>query len=182
MVGGFAWFMNGLSPVVLVGIGANLATARFGPPLAACEAALAALAQGAIRIIARSAWYESAPVPASDQPWFVNGVIRIDTELGPEPLMQRLHEVERAFGRVRGAANEARVLDLDLLAYGDLVREAAPILPHPRMAGRAFVLLPLAEVAPAWRHPLTTKTIKEMLRDLPPNQPIRRLPNRLNPS
>jgi 2-amino-4-hydroxy-6-hydroxymethyldihydropteridine diphosphokinase len=131
-------------------------------------------AEGVI-ILARSPWYETAPVPLSDQPWFVNGVADVTTTLGAVKLLDLLHRIEGEFGRNRAGVNEARSLDLDLLAYGDLVwQESAPLLPHPRLCQRAFVLLPLKDLAPSWRHPATRLTLEEMIRDMPPGQEIRR--------
>ena len=84
----------------------------------------------------------------------MNGVAVVETSLPPGDLLALLHEIERRFGRERREVNAARILDLDLIAYGDLVRtDAPPLLPHPRLHERAFVLLPLADVAPDWRHP-----------------------------
>jgi 2-amino-4-hydroxy-6-hydroxymethyldihydropteridine diphosphokinase len=155
--------------MILIGIGSNLPS-DYGPPRETCAAALDALAREAIKITARSRWYRSSPVPLSDQPWFVNGVIAVETELEPQALLAALHRVEADFGRAspedRAAKpNAARTLDLDLLAYGDLVREGPepPILPHPRMAERAFVLLPLREIAPDWRHPVSGEALADLI-------------------
>lgn len=162
--------------MILVGIGSNLAGAEHASPQAVCESALAALERSGLIVVARSRWYETAPEPPSDQPWFVNGVVRIDTGLGPDDLLERLHDVERAFGRVRRVPNEARVLDLDLLAHGDIVRSGPAVLPHPRLHLRAFVLLPLAEVAPGWRHPVTGLDVDTMIASLPTTGLARPLP------
>lgn len=163
--------------MILIALGANLPHPVHGPPLATCEAALEALEAAGVAVAARSPWYESAPVPASDQPWFVNGVVRVETELDPAALLALLHRIERRFGRARGEPNAARVLDLDLLAYHDLVTapDATPALPHPRLAERAFVVLPLADLAPDWRHPQTGLTAAELARRLPAGQTARRL-------
>lgn len=165
-----------LSPIV-IGLGANLPSS-YGSPRETCEAALAELERRGLRIAARSPWYESAPVPISDQPWYVNGVAEVETRLDPVQLLALLHEVEREFGRVRREVNAARVLDLDLLAHGDIVREGPepPVLPHPRLAGRAFVLLPLADLHPDWRHPATGEGIRSLIARLPADQVTRRLP------
>ena len=160
--------------MILIGLGANLENHVYGPPRATCGAALARLAGTGMVIAARARWYRTAPVPVSDQPWYVNGVARVVTDLGPEALLGRLLEVERAFGRRRGERNAPRTIDLDLLAHGDRVLAAAgphaARIPHPRMTERAFVLLPLAEVAPDWRHPETGETVHHLIRRLPPDQ------------
>jgi 2-amino-4-hydroxy-6-hydroxymethyldihydropteridine diphosphokinase len=112
-------------------------------------------------------------VPISDQPWYVNAVAAIETDLTPEQLLALLHEVEAEFGRVRGLVNAPRLIDLDLLAYGREIRgEGAPILPHPRLHQRAFVLRPLFDIAPDWVHPLSRMTLAEMIEDLPQDQTI----------
>ena len=166
--------------IILIAIGSNLPSPEFGPPRAICEAALAELARRGVRIVRRSRWFESAPVPLSDQPWFVNGVAIVQTALPPAELLALLHETERRFGRERRQVNAARILDLDLIAYGDLVRtDAPPLLPHPRLHERAFVLLPLADLAPDWRHPATGRTLAEMIGALPAEQSIRPLPARV---
>ena len=92
-----------------------------------------------------------------------------------EQLLQRLHDVEAHFGRVRERLNEARVLDLDLLAFHDTVSAPgdSPRIPHPRLSERAFVVLPLAELAPGWRHPESGQTIEELRAALPDGQEIR---------
>lgn len=161
--------------MIFIGIGANLPSSS-GTARETCERAVVALAEAGVRILGRSRWYESAPVPVSDQPWYVNGVIAVETEHNPSELLQILHDIEARFGRVRRARNEPRVLDLDLLAYHDRVEPGpAPILPHPRLDDRAFVLLPLAELAPDWRHPRTGEAIKALIGKLDPGQQTRPL-------
>ena len=158
--------------MILVGIGANLPHPRHGPPRATCAAAVDAMAAAGLRVVRRSRWYRSAPVPPSAQPWFVNGVVEIATSLEPEPLLALLHRIEADFGRRRGAPGAARILDLDLLAYGDRVSgPGAPVhLPHPRLHERAFVLRPLLDVAPQWRHPMLSRTAAELAAALPADQ------------
>jgi 2-amino-4-hydroxy-6-hydroxymethyldihydropteridine diphosphokinase len=161
--------------MILIALGANL-PGPAGPPRAQCEAAFAALEKRGVAVVKRSRWYESAPVPASDQPNFVNGVAAISTALRPAELLQTLHAVEAELGRVRGAPNAARTLDLDLLDYDGLVQEGPPILPHPRIASRDFVLLPLADVAPDWAHPLTRLSVATLIAALPAGRTARPLP------
>ena len=156
--------------MILVALGANLPTARHGSPAEGLDAALSVLAEHGIGSVARSRWYRSAPMPPAAGPWFVNGVVRVETTLSAVPLMGRLLAVEAAFGRERSVAGAARPLDLDLVDYdGQILRREADdngpalILPHPRLAERAFVLAPLIEVAPDWRHPVTGATAKSLL-------------------
>jgi 2-amino-4-hydroxy-6-hydroxymethyldihydropteridine diphosphokinase len=162
--------------MILVGLGANLPSPIHGGPRQTLEAALGALDRAGLGVVARSAWYETAPVPVSDQPWYVNGVAAVTSALGAADLLSALHGIEADFGRVRAEVNAARVLDLDLLAYDDLVSTGWPLLPHPRLAERAFVLRPLADVAPDWRHPVSGLGIEAMLAGIGPGQTTRRLP------
>lgn len=164
--------------MILVAIGANLAADGYSSPLATCQAAVSALEDMAdIDVVAVSRWYESEPVPASDQPWFVNGVLQLETDLEPKALMDGLHRLEASFGRVRRTPNEARPLDLDIVDYDGLVEPGdsetgTPTLPHPRMAERAFVLMPLRDLlheagATDWRHPTTGQGIGGLIAMLP---------------
>jgi 2-amino-4-hydroxy-6-hydroxymethyldihydropteridine diphosphokinase len=160
--------------VILIGLGANLPSAA-GPPAATLAAALAALEAAGVAVERRSPSYRTAPLPASDQPWFVNEVAAVATGLGPEALLALLHRIEAQFGRRRQERNEPRALDLDLLDYQGLVRERAPVLPHPRLHERGFVLRPLADIAPSWRHPVSGAGVAELLAALPPGQSLERL-------
>ena len=126
------------------------------------------MAEHGIEILRHSNWYEIAPVPVSDQPWFVNGVAVVATNLDPETLLQRLHAIEQSFARERSMPNAARTLDLDLLGYGALQIDSKTLtLPHPRLYERAFVLYPLRDVAPRWHHPRLGLTPDEMIAKLP---------------
>ncbi|HEY9080776.1 2-amino-4-hydroxy-6-hydroxymethyldihydropteridine diphosphokinase [Magnetovibrio sp.] len=165
-----------LKSTILIALGANLPSARYGTPAQTIEAALAALdAHPAVRVRRRSRWFESAPVPISDQPWYVNGVCLVDTDLSPRALLDVLHAIEADFGRVRSEKNAPRVLDLDLLAYDDFVTadDQDFDVPHPRMHERAFVLLPLRDVVPGWIHPRTGATLDALIADLSDEQVIR---------
>ena len=163
--------------LVLVGLGANLPSA-FGDPPATLLAALGRLQEAGVKIVRRSRFWRSEPVPVSDQPWFVNAVAVVETDLPPNRLLALLHEVEAAFGRVRSVVNAPRLLDLDLLAYGREISETdSPILPHPRLHQRAFVLMPLADIAPDWRHPASGQGVSAMIARLPPGQRIEPFPS-----
>lgn len=136
-------------------------------------AALLELGRRQVDVVRHSPWYRTAPVPVSDQPWYVNIVAEVATELPPDALLQTLHAIEDVFGRVRTVPNAPRLIDLDLLDYrGEIVlpEPGKATLPHPRMAERAFVLRPLADLAPDWRHPVTGASIQALLAALPPEQ------------
>jgi 2-amino-4-hydroxy-6-hydroxymethyldihydropteridine diphosphokinase len=162
--------------VILIGIGSNLAAPPAMTPLETAQAALAALAAPHLQPIACSPWYESAPVPESGQPWFANAVALVSTELDPEVLLRRMLDAEARFGRVRGERNAARTLDLDLLDYDGLMIETPNLtLPHPRLHERRFVLEPICDLAPHWRHPRLGLTASELLARVPGDQRVRRI-------
>ena len=160
-----------------IGLGANLPHPHFGSPRSTLEYVLTVFPDRGLRVLARSPWYESAPVPASDQPWYVNGVVRVATALSPREVLLQLHGIEAELGRQRVELNEARSVDLDIIAFGNMILNGPnpPIVPHPRMAQRAFVLLPLADLAPDWRHPATGQRIGELIARLPRDQITRPL-------
>ena len=163
--------------MILIGIGGNLESARYGPPRDTLSAALAALTAERIRILTRSGWYRTEPVPQSDQPWFVNAVVSLATELSAKDLLTVLQTTERHFGRIRGEPNGPRILDLDILDYqGEVMNATSLVLPHPRLHERRFVLMPIAEIAPDWRHPILGLTAAQLLARLSSEQQIERLP------
>lgn len=149
--------------MILVAIGSNLATANGATPYQSCNEAVEALSRlPGLSVTAVSRWYRSVPVPRSDQPDYLNGVVRLEAATGsdePDPavLLAALQEIEQAHGRVRSIADAARTLDLDIVTMGPAggtIRDRPdPVLPHPRAHLRAFVLLPLREVAPDWVEP-----------------------------
>lgn len=138
--------------------------------------ALEQLAAPDLRVIRTSPAYETEPVEYTAQRWFLNQVVEAGTELLPMQLLLRIGRVERALGRVRTIPKGPRTIDIDILFYGrSIVRSARLEIPHPRMAERRFVLSPLADLAPDLRHPVTGKTIREML-DAAPAQVVRAAP------
>ncbi len=133
----------------LIGLGGNVGDVR-----ATLDRAVAAFCDGAdVRLLARSADYETPPWGVTDQPAFVNLCLKVATELSPRALLERALAVEASLGRDRASGRRwgPRPVDIDILAYDDVVLDEPDLhLPHPRMADRAFVLVPLAEIAPGW--------------------------------
>jgi 2-amino-4-hydroxy-6-hydroxymethyldihydropteridine diphosphokinase len=158
-------------PLVFIALGANLPSPA-GPPDATLAAAVERLASLG-RITARSSLYSTAPVGFADQPRFLNAVVALETSLAPHKLLDALLNIEHEFGRDRTASipNGPRTLDLDLLLYDDLVlSEIGLEIPHPRLAERAFVLVPLHEIAPHARDPRSGLTISQLLVQLNPDR------------
>ncbi len=159
--------------MILIAIGGNLMAADGRTPYQICNDAVDALARlPGLVLVSRSRWYRSAPVPPSAQPDYVNGVVRLAAAPGePEPdpalLLSMSQRIEASCGRVRSVPNAARTLDLDIIAMGEggLLRRdhPDPILPHPRMHGRPFVLLPLREVAADWVHPVLDLSVDRLV-------------------
>jgi len=148
--------------MILIALGANLPSVA-GRPSETLQAALSALQANGILPVKVSRFHETQAWPDPSDPPYVNAVAQIETALEPAALLARLHEIERQFGRQRHARNAPRTLDLDIVDYNGRVEEGPPVLPHPRMQDRAFVLAPLAEIAPGWRHPVLGMTAGKML-------------------
>ncbi|HUY14764.1 MAG TPA: 2-amino-4-hydroxy-6-hydroxymethyldihydropteridine diphosphokinase [Terriglobia bacterium] len=128
--------------------------------------ALELLHDSGLEVVRVSSFYRTQPVDFTPQPWFVNCVAELQTGLLPLKLLHACKAVERALGRRPGVAKGPRVIDIDILLYEDIViRSAELTVPHPRMGGRRFVLVPLKELAPDLRHPVTGQTVVEMLHD-----------------
>ena len=150
---------------ILVAIGANLASAGGRAPLETCRWAARQLGQlPGLELRKVSRWFATQPIPASDQPRFVNGAAWLSGAVEPCHLLGMLHGIEAEAGRVRGLPNAARTLDLDLLAMDDLVMATSRlVLPHPRLQDRAFVLAPLRDIRPGWTHPVLHLSVATML-------------------
>ena len=155
--------------MILIALGSNQ-TGPWGSPRETVLRALSALNQSGIRLRRASRLVVSTPYGRAGQPDFVNAVARVETRLSPQALLARLHLIERQAGRRRTLRWGPRTLDLDLLDYhGRTLRQASgPVLPHPGIAGRIFVLAPIAEIAPGWRHPASRQTAARLLARLDP--------------
>ena len=162
--------------MIYIAIGSNLPSAAYGLPVANCRVAIARLQEAGFTLLARSPFYETAPVPYSDQPWYVNCVVGVATELTPNAALVACLAVEESMGRVRNVRNAARIVDIDVLIWHEFSQnEPDLVIPHPRLHLRAFVLMPLADIAPDWRHPSLGAGIADLIAQLPPDQEIRAL-------
>jgi 2-amino-4-hydroxy-6-hydroxymethyldihydropteridine diphosphokinase len=152
---------NGLDQAVVVALGCSL-PGSYPSREALLDAAVEALAAEGLGVAARSAWWTSAAWPDPTAPAYLNGVVLVEAALSAEEVLAALHRVEARFGRVRAEANAPRTLDLDLIAHGRSVLGGAVVVPHPRAHERLFVMGPLAEIAPGWRHPVSGRTSREL--------------------
>lgn len=151
-----------LDRAVVVALGGNL-RGNYASCEALLEAALARMSEAGLPVLARSRWWRSTAWPDPTAPEYRNGVAIVEAAAGPRDVLDRLLAVEAALGRRRGERNAPRTLDLDLIAYGREARDEPGLtLPHPRAHDRLFVMGPLAEIAPAWRHPVLGRTAHEL--------------------
>ena len=122
-----------------------------------------------------SSFYETEPVEVTEQPWFLNCAVAVETAQSPSQLMRGILEIEREMGRLRVQKKGPRTIDIDILLFGDEIVSTVDLaIPHPAMAERRFVLEPLAEIADQARHPVLRKTIAELLHNLPTGQTVRK--------
>lgn len=155
-----------------IGIGSNL-----GSPAENCEKAIGLLhASSEIEVVNQSNLYKSEPVGKLKQDWFVNATVAIKTSLVPEALLISVLKIEKVLGRERREKWGPRVIDLDILTYENrVVHSASLTLPHPEMAKRKFVLMPLSEFAGDYVHPVENKTIYDLLQDLPESPQVKKI-------
>ena len=159
--------------MILIALGANL-DSRLGPPDVTLEATKACLESQKIEIKKSSSIWLTEPVPTSDQPWYRNAVISVQTVHNAQDLLRILKATEKDFGRTSTQKNAARILDLDILAYNKQIIDTPSLsLPHPRLYERGFVLYPLCEIAPGWVHPVLNKTALELKENLPGAQRVK---------
>jgi 2-amino-4-hydroxy-6-hydroxymethyldihydropteridine diphosphokinase len=156
--------------MILIAVGANLPAPDGSSPLETCTAAVEGLKHiPGLNFVTASPWYRTAAIPRSSQPDFCNGVSRLEGDIAPAELLLALHAIECRLGRVRSIPDAARVIDLDIIDLNGAIRAIPPvILPHPRAHLRAFVLRPVLDVAPGWRHPTLRRGVAAMLVDLSP--------------
>jgi 2-amino-4-hydroxy-6-hydroxymethyldihydropteridine diphosphokinase len=159
-----------MAAIAYLSLGSNIADRE-----AHLRAAIAQLASAG-RVMRVSSFYETEPVEFTDQAWFLNCAVALETSAAPAELMQLLLEIEQSMGRQRLQKKGPRTIDIDILLFGDQVVNTAELtIPHPAMAARRFVLEPMAEIAPEARHPVLKKTIRELLDGLPAGQIARKI-------
>ena len=161
---------------IIIGIGANLIPKGFSTVQDGLLAAMNMLYDYGIEDIRRSSWYETSPVPRSEQPLFINAVFSATCNVDPHKLLLYLNEIETKIGRIRAERNAPRVIDMDILDFNSMHIETEKlVLPHPRMHQRAFVLIPLQEIRNDYIHPVTKEPILNLIRQLPDDQNILRI-------
>lgn len=156
--------------MILIAIGANLPLSEGATVIDTCQDAVASLKRiSGLNFTAVSTWYRTAAIPRSEQPDYCNGIARFSGDVEAASLLAQLHEIEAALGRERSVLNAARTIDLDIIDLNGLIRATpAPVLPHPRAHLRAFVLRPIMDVAPAWRHPTLRQNVSTLLSETAP--------------
>lgn len=160
----------GQAKTIYLSLGSNV-----GDRAAHIARAVEALTAAGVRIARQSSLYSTEPVDVHTQSWFLNCVLEAETHLMPRQLLRVLREVERSLGRKKLVRRGPRAIDIDLLLYGASVVHAAELeVPHPRMAERRFVLVPLVELAPMLRHPTLRKTVAELLAETQDRSSVRR--------
>ncbi|MGQ9508529.1 MAG: 2-amino-4-hydroxy-6-hydroxymethyldihydropteridine diphosphokinase [Thermodesulfobacteriota bacterium] len=158
--------------IAYIGIGSNL-----GDKIGQCQRAISKVLKiPGHRLLAQSSLYRTQPLDYLEQDWFVNGVIKIETNLTPFELFNMMKEIEFKMGRKKTFPGGPRVIDLDLLFYDDQIIQTDELqIPHPRLIGRQFVLYPLMDIDPFLVHPILRKTVKELLSEIKVDQGVKRI-------
>ena len=152
--------------MILIALGSNLKSETYGDPIKNCHKAIEFL-EKRFELEKVSNFYETEPIPKSNQEMYVNGVVSVKTNLEPEKILDELMNIEKIFKRIRHFKNESRVIDLDLLCYnGIILKDKHLQLPHPRMHLRRFVMQPLCDINKDWEHPLLKEKAKNILKNL----------------
>ena len=155
--------------VVYIALGSNV-----GDRAAMLERAIAAMNSAGIGVLRQSSFYVTEPVDAPGQAWFLNAVVEAETSLLPLQLLHALLRIERELGRRRITPHGPRTIDLDILFYGSSVIHSKELqVPHPRLSERRFVLVPLAQIAPEFRHPVLYKSVTQLLAETPDRSEVR---------
>ena len=157
--------------ITYLSIGSNLGDREFY-----LRQAVADLSRRGVEVVRRAGFYETQPRDAVDQPWFLNTAIEGKTDLTPQALLETCLEVERCNHRIRETPKGPRTLDIDILFYEDrIVDQPGLSIPHPRIIERRFVLVPLNEIAPNWKDPLSGKTVRRLLEECGDQSEVRPL-------
>jgi 2-amino-4-hydroxy-6-hydroxymethyldihydropteridine diphosphokinase len=156
--------------MIIIALGSNI-SGPWGSPTDTLDRAVVEISNSEIEVMARSTWMATKPYGMTDQPAFVNGAVQVKTQLAPIELLKTLQRIEVSAGRERREKWGPRTLDLDIIAYNEVIMAASDNgldlnLPHSDLHNRSFVLLPIQELNPAWRHPVSGKTVTQMLDDL----------------
>jgi 2-amino-4-hydroxy-6-hydroxymethyldihydropteridine diphosphokinase len=163
--------------VIYLSLGSNV-----GAPEANLNAAIEALPGVGVEVRRVSSFYETEPVDYLEQAWFLNGVVKGDTELPALALLRALRGIESKMGSTKSIAKGPRLIDIDILLYGQQKIDTPDLqVPHPRMTLRKFVLVPLAEIAPGLRHPAWRGTVEQLLAETPDKSKVQRFADRMEP-
>ena len=152
---------------IIIGIGGNIKSVEGAHPIQVAMKAISYFKDYSINVTSQSSWYETEPIPKSDQPNFFNCIVLANTNLNELDVLKSLHEIEHKLGRKRRMLNEARIIDLDLIDYSNkILTSKLIVIPHPRAHQRRFVMEPLAEVDKTWVHPILKININKILKNL----------------
>jgi len=152
---------------IIIGIGGNIKSEEGTHPIKVAMKAISYFKDYSINVTNQSSWYETEPIPKSDQPNFFNCIVLANTNLNELDVLKSLHEIEHKLGRKRSMVNEARIIDLDLIDYSNkILINKEIVIPHPRAHQRRFVMEPLAELDKTWVHPILKININKILKNL----------------